>query len=396
MNALNRTTVFLALFSLASQNALAESPDTTLSMSVFNKLNTVEEFIGRQEYAKAQDKLSQMLKELPDKAADRAYVYYSQAMLFLQQENYQQALNYYKKSYELNALNEKTAASVAQMLGNLSLHFEQYQQAIGYLNEYIKLNPTPEKQTLFALGSAYYQLEQYKAAEAPLEQIMQQFDPDKSAYLLLFSAYYEQKKLNPATGVLERIIRFWPEESEHWLQLASLYLEQKKISKSLEVLQLAFAKKLLLKENELLQYVYALYEKGLPYKAARVLTQAFDNKQIERNYKNYSLLASLYVDAREDDLAFDAFQAAAEFAKDGKDDLYLAQLHYDRESWEKSITHAKKALNKGISNAGNAHMLIAASYHELDQTKEAKSHLEQASRHKKTREMARQWLARLE
>ena len=385
------------LLILACSGAVIGAEATkALSKSVYNKLARVEKLMAEQAFAEAQQKLDILLKDLPSRATDKAYIYHSQGTLYLYQEKYRQAQEYYLLSDRQNALNEKTAVALTQTLASLAMHFGQYREAVAYLKACLEYTDTPPtKQVYLALGTAYYQLKEYDNAITPLETAMSRFEPDKSVHLMLFSAYYELSQLAKAASVLEKVIRRWPEEGQYWLQLASLYLEQKKYDRSLEVLQLAFAKGLLIKESNLLQYVYTLYEEGLSYKAAAVLSQAFQNSLVEQNHKNYGLLASLYVEAREEDLALEAFKMTSRHSADGKEELYIAQIYFEKEMFRKAVRYAVAALDKGIKNPGSAYMLIAASYHELGETENAKSNLVHASKYAKTRKPALRWLGEL-
>jgi tetratricopeptide (TPR) repeat protein len=383
------------LFLLLSGEISAEA-NKTLSKSVYNRLAVVEKLMAEQAFDKAQQKLDSLLEDLPSRATDKAYVFHSQGTLYLYQERHEAARNYYLKSYRLQALNEKTTVALAQTLASLAMHFGEYQEAIDFLKVCLDYKEEPAtKQIYLALGTAYYQLKEYAKAVNPLETAMSRFKPDKSVHLMLFAAYYELARKGKAAGVLEKVIRIWPEEERYWLQLASLYLELKKYDLSLEILQLAFTKGLLLKQSELLQYVYTLYEKGLSYKAAMVLSRALDNGSVERNYKNQSLLATLYVEAREEEAALEAFKTVSQYASDGKEDLYIAQLSYDRELFKDSIEHAKAALKKGVKNPGAAYMLMASSHMELGENNKAKSNLEKAATYKATKKAALQWLSHL-
>jgi tetratricopeptide (TPR) repeat protein len=134
------------------------------------------------------------------------------------------------------------------------------------------------------------------------------------------------------------------------------------------------------------------YEKGLPYKASVMLSKGLDNGSLE---KNLSLLATLYVEAREDDSALQAFKTASNFSSDGKEDLYIAQLFYDKERFKDAIEHAKTALNKGVKNPGSAYMLMASSHMEMGQEKLAKTNLEKASKYQATKKAALRWLSHM-
>jgi tetratricopeptide (TPR) repeat protein len=386
----------LVLVLLLLSGTLHADDNKTLSKSVFNRLAKVEKLMAEQDFAAAQKKLDGLIEDPPSRATDKAYVFHSQGTLYLYQEKYKQAQRFYAKSYNLQAMSEKTTAALAQTLASLAMHFADYRQAIDYLKVCLRFTEEPPpKQVYLGLGTAYYQLKEYAEAVSPLETAMAKFKPDKSVHLMLFASYYELGRKLKAAAVMEKVIRAWPEEGRYWLQLASLYLELKKTDKSLEILQLAFTRKLLLKQSELLQYVYTLYEKGLPYKASVVLSKGLENGSVEKNYKNLSLLATLYVEAREDDSALETFKTITDYSSDGKEDLYIAQLFYDKERFKDAIEHARAALNKGVKNPGSAYMLMASSHLEIGQEKQAKSNLEKATKYKATKKAALRWLSHM-
>lgn len=382
--------------------ALANSSDAALSMLTFKRLAAVEALLHKQDYAKAQlqiDKLKARLAKLSP--VDSAYTLHMQALLYLYQQQYSQAHKYFLSSYQQQGLNDKTKLQVVEMLASLALHEEDYRQAIKFSKEYIQMaNDSPDikpsKSAYLILASAYYQLEDYASAIEPLQQVIKLFEPDRAAYSTLFAVYYQLKKLPEATQVVERMIRIWPDKAEYWLQLASIYLERNMFAKSLEIMQLSFTQGFLIRQNELLQYIYALYEKDLPIKAAAVLSKAMKKTIIKASHKNYNLLASLYITAKEDGKALANYKQAAELSTDGKEHLFIAQIYYDQEGYPKTIKHAKSALEKGVKKPGNAHMLIAAAYHELANLSATKKHLKKAANYKETKTTASQWLLLME
>jgi tetratricopeptide (TPR) repeat protein len=384
------------LLALASHSAIANDTSKPLSMSVYNQLTDIERIMAQQEYREAQERLDSMLKNLPQSATDQAYLYHTQGTLYLSQERYREAEEYFLKSHELNALNDKTTSAVVETLANLAMHFGDYRKAVMYLQEHLGFAETPTKQVHLTLGTAYYQLKEYRNAIRVLKNAMSGFEPDRSVHLLLFSSYYELNQLSNAAAILERVITLWPEETQYWLQLASIYLEQKRTDKSLEILQLAYTQGVLFKERELLQYVHALYEKGLPYKAAVVLSDAMARSQVTTNYKSTALLAGLYVDAREDEAALEAFQTASDYAADGKESLYIAQIYFDKESYRQAIKYTHDALDKGIKRPGRAYLLLASAHQKLGETGEVEANLQRASKYKESRQTALEWLQGLE
>ncbi len=391
------STLLFSGFSHASNSAAA------LSMMTFKRLAQVEALLHKEEFSKAQSQLDRLLRGHSKLSlSDQAYTHHMQALIYLYQQQYSSARKYFLLSYQRQhdgqyGLNDKTRLQVVKMLANLALHEEDYTQAIKFSQQYLQMaidlpDTEPSKSGYLILASAYYQLGDYVKAIKPLKQVIKLFEPDRSAYSTLFAVYYQLKKLPDATLIIEKMIRLWPGKTEYWLQLASIYLEQNLYAKSLEIMQLAFTQGFLIRQNEFMQYVYALYDQSLPNKAAAILSAAMEKSIVKANHKNNALLASLLLEAKEDKKALASYKKAAELATDGKEDLFIAQIYYDMERYQQSIKYASVALEKGINKPGNVHMLIAASYHELADTAGARKHLKKAVDYKETKKTARQWL----
>lgn len=367
-------------------------------MMTFKKLSQVESLLHKEEFSKAQTQLDKLLRDFSKLSlADKAYTYHMQALLYLYQQNYSSARKYFLQSYQTQdngqpGLNNKTRLQVALMLANLALQDEDYLLAIQFSQEYLQMTQQPSKSGYLILASAYYQLADYQKAIKPLKQLIDLFEPDRSVYSTLFAVYYQLKQLPEATLIVEQMIRYWPEKAEYWLQLASIYLEQDKVMKSLEVMQLSLTQDFIISKNDYMQYVYALYEKNLPNKAATILSAAMDQSMVKANHKNYALLAALYVEAKEENNALLSYKKAAKLAPDGKEDLLIAQIYYDQENYQQSIKYASTALTKGIKKRGHVHMLIAASYYGLADITAAREQLNKAVNYKETKKTARQWL----
>ena len=388
--------VLLAMF--ASAYCIASNSSSALSMVTFKKLSQVESFLYKDEFSKAQAELDKIFRDFSKlSVADKAYTYHMQALVSLYQQRYASARTNFMKSYLEKdegqpGLNDKTRLQVVEMLANLALQDEDYPKAIKFAQEYLQMAEKPSKTGYLILASAYYQTAEYNKAIKPLKRVVELFKPDRSVYSTLFAVYYHLERLTEATAVVEEMIRYWPEKGEYWLQLASLYLEQDRYMESLEVMQLSSIQGFISHQDEFMQYVYALYEKNLPNKAAIMLSTAMDQSIVEVNHENYALLAALYVEAKEEKKALVNYKKSAELALDGNEDLLVAQIYFDQEKYQKSIKYARDALAKGIKKRGNAHMLIAACYQELDDIAAAREQLNKAVNYEETKAAAGQWL----
>ncbi len=282
-------------------------------------------------------------------------------------------------------------------LADLSLKEERYAAAIGYYQSYLKRNQKPDAQVYLGLGMAYYYQQDYPKATQTLNQVIESSEPEEATYMMLFSAYYEVKDWDRAIATLDTIIRYWPDNPDYWLQMIALYNEKADYPKALEMMQAAWTRNYLNQEEDVLQYIYTLQEEQLPYKAALVLEQGFEQSFVPKTSENYELLSQLYQDAKETGRAIEALKPAATTSTNGNNDLLLAQLYFDLENaHEQVILHAKRATEKGGEHTGNAYLLLAIAYSELGQNAEAKPYFEQAARYPEVQEMSLQWLESLQ
>ncbi len=384
-----KITFFLLLFIL-SGNAFS---DVAMSATTFKRLQNIEDLRDKNNKAEAERKLVVFLNSPPSREIDKAYLYYTAGMFYLDEPVYSKVSKYLLKSYQLNALPEKNVLYILQTLAGVSMQSESWAKAIKYYKLYIKQATKPDKNIYLSLGTAYFYKKEYQNTIRILNKAKSLFGNKKSIYLMLFSSYYELKQLKNATKILEKMVRIWSDEKRYWMQLSSIYIERKRYSQALAILQIAKVKKYLTKENEILQYTYLLNEKGMPNKAAKTLKKAMKQGVVKKSLKNYELLATLFQEAKERNKAIEALIKASNFSKNGKNDLYIAQLYFEQENQFKNvIKYAKKALKKGVKQKGSANMLIAVAYSESSQIEKAKVYLNRAVKYKKTKKSAQQWL----
>jgi tetratricopeptide (TPR) repeat protein len=368
-----------------------------MSVRTYERLQIVEGLMADEKIVQAEKKLAAMLADPPSRKEDQAYIHYSAAILNLQKNDYARAKAHFVSAYKLDSFPDKTMLYVLRTLAGLCMQEADFKAAVTYYKAYLAKAEAPNKEVYLGLGTAYFYLKDYAPAIEILTTAIGQFEPRPSPYLMLFSAHHELKQLDEAARTLERMIRLWPANSRYWLQLAGLYIEQGAHDRSLEIMQAALAQGYLTKEADLLQCVYALYEENLPYKAAAVLQEGIHRQVITENLKNYELLGTLLQEAKERSKAIEALKKASACALDGKNDLAIAQLCFEMEgAHEAVIEYARRAVERGIEQEGNAHMLIAVAYSELGQIEKARAALRQAARFEETRRASDLWLQALE
>jgi tetratricopeptide (TPR) repeat protein len=366
-----------------------------ISQRIHKKLTAIETMINDRHYKEADAKLQAMLAEPPARAIDRAYLYYTAGILHLDQRHFNKAKQYFIMAYDQNAFAEKGTLTILQMIGSLSMRKRDFKSAVKYYNAYIRLNPNPKKSIYKSLARAHYRLKEYDRAIAVLQEAVKKLSADESLYNTLFSYQYESGHLSSAASTLEQMLRLWPQRQKYYMQLASVYQQLKLPGQALQVMQLCFAQGLLKKENDILQYASMLYEAGIPYKAASVLSHSLQGGAVKKNRKNYELLAAFYREAREYSLQINALKKAASYTTDGENELYFAQLCYEKDDFACMVKYADKAVKKGVGHKGEAYLLMALGHYGLKNEKEAKSCFTKASEFKATKKSSLQYLKML-
>ena len=366
-----------------------------ISQRIHKKLTAIETMINDRHYKEADTKLQAMLAEPPARAIDRAYLYYTAGILHLDQRHFNEAKKYFIMAYDQNAFAERGTLTILQMIGSLSMRKRDFKGAVKYYSAYMQLNPKPKKSIYKSLARAHYRLKEYDRAIAVLQEAIKRLSADESLYNTLFSYQYEAGRISDAASTLEQMLRLWPKRQKYYMQLASIYQQMKLPNQALQIMELCFAQGLLKKENDILRYASMLYEAGIPYKAASLLSDSLQNGSVEKNRKNYELLAAFYREAREYNLQIKALKNAASHTPGGDNELYIAQLCYDKDDFACMVKYADKAIKKGVKHKGEAYLLMALGHYGLKNRKEAKSCFAKASKFKATKKSSLQYLQML-
>ena len=368
----------------------------SMSMSTYKRLQAIEALMAANKLQAAGTELEALLARMPRSKTDRAYIYYTAALLNLRTNATKKAQRHFLSALELDRFPDKTRLYVLQTLAGLSMQEEAFEAAIAYYQDYLQLASEAGNEILLGLGSAYFYNRQYPETIETVTTALQNTTTE-DLYRLLFASYYELKQFDKGAGTLEEMIRLWPARQQYWQHLYSLYIEQEKYAQALEIMEAALNQGFLATEADILQYVHLLYQEHLPHKAARVLQGAMDHQKAGENLKNYELLATLFQRSKERLEAIEALKKASTFAEKGNNDFIIAQLLFEMEtSYEVVVTYAQRAIQKGIEQEGGAHMLIAVASMELGDDEAARKHLTIASQFDETRQEASQWLTSLE
>ena len=213
---------------------------------------------------------------------------------------------------------------------------------------------------------------------------------------MLLAAYYELKDYEACKRLLKVMVKRYPGKADYWRQLAGVHQLTNDYAEALAVLEMAYTRSLLDREDDL-RNLGALYlQQEQPERAARVLSKALDDKVLPSKARYYKLLGDARYLARDRKGAAVALRRAAELGGDGNTWLRLAQIAAADEHWSEVVGAVRKALRvKRLRRPGSAHMLLGIALFELDDKAAAEQAFVQAVEYSKTRDQAESWLAYL-
>ena len=226
------------------------------------------------------------------------------------------------------------------------------------------------------------------------------------------AAHFQLKEYKEAIQVLDQLIVINEQKEEYWLQQASLNQMLNKPVDALKVLQLAYVRNVLVKEDGLIILVQLLITEGTPERAGRILLQLIEQDKIELNDENWKLLASAWLQSRERKKAVDAFLKAAEYSDQqakastvesgiNKNKLAAAKLYYrsaqlqfDESDYSGAISSFNKARELGLTSkkVGLSLLMQGNAYYELEDYVNAKVYFSRALKEASSTNSARAWL----
>jgi len=402
---LNRLLIIISLLTVTAANTFAANQ--SLSPKTYQALNDIQTLLSEEKYSEVEEDLKDLEENLTP-GFGLALTYQIHAQLFLAQEDSDQALKYFNKALELEAMKAVQAVSLATNVAQLYLANSKTEQAIKVLLPRIeaaekeKLDST-NAMAYITLGSAFQLKQDFANAIVWLKQGIERAKTPRENWLqMLMAAHYQLKQYPQAIVVLDHLIAINEKKEEYWLQQASLNQMQNKPQAALKVLQLAYVRDVLIKEDGLITLVQLLITQGVPERAGRILHDLLAQNKIELTEDNWKLLASAWLQSRERKQAITAFLQAAQLTeqsakqKKAAAKLYYrsAQLQFDESDFTGAVTSYAKARTLGINGKkfGMTLLMQGNAYFELEDYINAKLFFSKALQEPNTTNSARAWL----
>ncbi|MDP6673499.1 MAG: tetratricopeptide repeat protein [Gammaproteobacteria bacterium] len=372
-----------------------------ISEKVYRKFAEAQELMEADDYQGAVKILDAVKGRKKLSATEAIQLYRIYGVLYFNQERYKEAIKAFETLLEQEDVSERERNDTLFTLAQLHFQIEDWKGAIKILNNLIAVIENPPSEPFIMLGSAHYQIDQFKELIAPVEraiEIARQRDKEVKErwWLLLRAGYYELNNIPKVTEILEILVVNWPKK-EYWTMLSGMYGELDREQHQLGAYESAYDQGLLIKSAEIVTLAQLLMQAEAGYKGARIIEKGFADGIVEANESNYRLLSQAWQMAAEFEKAIEPLKKAAKNSDDGELDVRLANSYLNLSRYEDCIAASRSGLKKGgLKRTAIAQELLGICLFETDKFEDAKKAFKLAAKDKKIKKRTRNWIKFIE
>jgi tetratricopeptide (TPR) repeat protein len=364
---------------------------------VFQSLAKSQELMEAQDFAGAKRELADARSISDLNTYELGQILYFSGLVEYQQENLAGAVRLFEQVVALPELPQGFRTDTLWALVQLAMAAEQYRKVIDYGNEWLRTAENPSGDPFYLLAAAHYQLKEYRKTVEMMDRAIQIAERDgkfarEDWYGLLRAGLHELGDTRRLRSVLELLVARWPKK-EYWIHLSSVYGELNEERKQVAALEVIYEAGWMARENELLQLAQLQIQHGGAYKGARMIEKGMEAGVIERNERNYRLLAQAWMQAQDDRRSIPPLREAAQRSKDGQLHLQLAQSHLNLYEYNECIEAARTAISRGgLRRPGQANIVLGTCLLELERFDQAREAFRAARSDSSSRSSADRWI----
>ncbi len=320
------------------------------------------------------EQLEQQLDDLTEPYA-RASTTRHMARQYIQQGQYDKAIGYYEEALRAEGLSNIADREILRELARVHLLKEDYGSAARVLEKVLLYDLVQEKTDFLWLAQAWLKSGDYVATVETLDQLTAaDIVLDEADLRQVLALYYQCGAYIQSATVLQELLVRAPENPEYWHQLATIYLLLNRRREALDHLSLAYEKRVLFREHNLLLLVDLFAFNNQPFVAARLLQAEIEQGRVTANGDHYRKLFELWLQAREKDQAITALTRAASLTGDTELYLHLAQLQSEKEDWQAMQAAVLEACSKELDDryVSRANLLLGISQLKLGDSENAR------------------------
>ncbi|AZZ96008.1 CDC27 family protein [Pseudoalteromonas sp. R3] len=327
-----------------------------------------------------------------------AMMYNFYGFIYYNENQLDKAIASFEQVVAEEAIPESLRLSTTFSLAQLAMANGDYKATVEYLDSWKKINTQPVKSNYYVLkAQALYQDKKYQEAVENINLAISLTESEnkvpKENWLVLQRAlYYSLNQPEKVAEVLEKMIKLF-DKPEYWVQLAGMFGELGAEKKQLAILETAQQRGFIKKRSDIIQLAQVYLFNGLPYKAAIALDEGIKSGVVKGNAKNYAFIAEAYVQSKDEDKSIDFFAKADKEVEHGNYLQRIAEVYINLEKFDEAADAARAALDKGaLTFESNAYVALGMAQYNLKNFDASILAFEQAEKHKKSANLAKQWI----
>lgn len=371
-----------------------------LRNKVYEKLAEAQTFAEAKQYSEAEVILNEMISTEGKRALNSyelANVYNLFAFLRYSTEDYQGALDNYRKVVAQPDIPLAMEINTKKTIAQLFFVQEQWQQGVNALLEWFELSEKPDAGSYVLLSQGYYQLKDYDKALKNVVTAIDMYEaagklPKEQWYNLARFLYFDKGDTDNALATLTVLLKYYPKK-QYWVQASHLYGEKKDDAKQLAMMETAYEQGMLDKSTDLVTMAYLYLNAEVPFPAARVMEKGFKAEIIEEKSKNYELAGSAWRQAQETQKSIPMMEKAAAKSDDGELYTRLGNVYLDGDQFQQAVDAINKGLSKGgVKRPDQARLALGMAYFNLGDYTAARKVFRVAAKDDRSKKYANQWL----
>ena len=312
-----------------------------------SKFTIAQLYFQLEEYANVIAAVDSLLVEQPN----RTDLYILKGTAMYQQKKYREMIPIIQKGIaiaeEANAFRvESLEKAVRETASKYRVRYDRDTTDYITLASLIKLQLQEDLADTRKSSDKYAEIEEaIKSIEADAANLAK--GPTRENWwLLLRAAYFELEEMDKVKEILERLVVEWSKK-EYWTQLSAFYGQDKQEKEQMAAYQTAYHEGFLEKSSEFVQMAQLYLSVEAPYEAAKLLQKAMDEDKVDKEVKNWKILAQAWFLSGYDEPAIVALREAAKLSDDGELDIRLARSLNNIADYEGCTNSAKTAIQKG-------------------------------------------------
>ncbi|WP_419147616.1 tetratricopeptide repeat protein [Pseudoalteromonas 'SMAR'] len=319
------------------------------------------------------------------------FIYYNENQL-------DKAIASFKAVISEEAIPESLRLSTTFSLAQLAMANNDFTATLEFLQQWQAVSEQAPKSNFYLLrAQAQYQLKQYQDAIKNINTAINLAEadgntPNENWLVLQRAIYYSLNQPKNVVAVLEKMVKLY-DKPQYWIQLGGMYGEVGNEKEQLATFETAYQRGFIKTKSDFMQLAQVYLMSGLPFKAAQTLDKGIQAGVVENTAKNLTFIAEAFVQAREDEKSIPFFIAAADKVEHGNLNQRLAEIYINTEKYAEAADQARMALEKGdLTFESNAYVALGMAQFNLQNFDASILAFEQAEKHKKSENLAKQWI----